>query len=125
MDRGFATADREHRALGAPPAEATETWTTLANHMERLIETGDARSNETMETSKTVYFTMVLHPAAGWMRVGNAYPTRKSARDWVPFVRRAWRGLRTKVEPCTLQFHNGVLTDASRRLLDETFNLDA
>lgn len=78
-----------------------------------------------MQTTKTVYFTMVLHPVSGWMRVGNAYPSRGSAKDWVPFVRRAWRGLRTKVEPCTLEFEDGVLSEHSRRVLDQKFNLDS
>ncbi|WP_425953034.1 hypothetical protein [Ralstonia pseudosolanacearum] len=78
-----------------------------------------------MQTTKTVFFTMVMRPGAGWLRVGNAYPSRDSAQDWVPFVRRAWRGLRTKVEPCILVFEDGVLTEESRRLLDQKFNLDS
>ena len=27
---------------------------------------------------RAVFFTMVMHPATGWTRVGNAYPSRKS-----------------------------------------------
>ena len=30
---------------------------------------------------RTVFFTMVMHPATGWTRVGNAYPSRKAAAD--------------------------------------------
>jgi|UPI00057282B4 hypothetical protein len=78
-----------------------------------------------MRTTKTVYFTMILHPASGWTRIGNAYPSKAAAKDWVPFVRRAWRGLRTKVEPCTLLFDDGVLSEESRRELDQKFNADA
>jgi hypothetical protein len=78
-----------------------------------------------MQTTRTVYFTMILHPASGWTRIGNAYPSKAAAKDWVPFVRRAWRGLRTKVEPCTLLFDDGVLNEESRRLLDQKFNVDA
>lgn len=76
-------------------------------------------------TTRTVYFTMVLHPASGWMRVGQPYPSKESARDWVPFVRKYWRGLRTRVDPCTLELENGTLTEQSRRLLVEKYNLDS
>lgn len=78
-----------------------------------------------MTTKQTVYFTMVCHPAQGWIRIGNAYRTREAAKDWLPFVRKAWRGLKGKVQACTLHFEDGVLTEASRRLLDEKFNLEA
>lgn len=75
-------------------------------------------------TTKTVYFTMVNH-LSSWMRVGNAYPSHRAAKEWLPFVRGAWRGLPTKVEPCRLVFLDGKLTAESKRLLDEKFNLDA
>lgn len=75
-------------------------------------------------TDKTIHFTMVLHPG-GWTRVGNAYPSPESAKEWVPFVRGRWRGLKVKVEPCRLEFHDGVLSEASKRILDEKFNLDS
>ena len=78
-----------------------------------------------MRTSKTVFFSMIMHPASGWTRVGNAYPNKEAAKDWVPFVRRAWRGLRTKVEPCVLLFDDGVLSEESQCLLDQKFNLDS
>ena len=74
---------------------------------------------------RRVWFTMVLHPAKGWMRAGKAYGSRKAAREWVPFVRVAWRGLRVKVSQCTLRWVNGQLDERSRRTLDEKFNMDA
>lgn len=74
---------------------------------------------------KTVFFTMVMHPVNGWIRVGNAYPSRKSANDWMPFVRGAWRGLRAKVSQCTVQFEGERMCEKSRRLLDVKYNLDA
>ena len=40
---------------------------------------------------RTVYFTMVNHPLKGWVRVGNAYSSRKTAQGWLGFVRTsAW-----------------------------------
>ncbi len=74
---------------------------------------------------RTVFFTMVMHPETGWTRVGNAYPSRKAAADWLPFVRGAWRGLRAKVSQCTVRFEGGKVCEQSRRLLDEKYNLDA
>ena len=74
---------------------------------------------------RRVWFTMVLHPAKGWMRAGKAYGSREAAAEWVPFVRGAWRGLRTKVSQCTLRFVNGQLDERSRRTLDEKFNMDS
>ena len=68
---------------------------------------------------------MVMHPANGWMRVGNAYPSRKAAADWLPFVRGAWRGLRVKVSQCTVWLIGGKVCEKSRRLLDRKYNIDA
>jgi hypothetical protein len=74
---------------------------------------------------RRVWFTMVLHPLNGWIRAGKAYGSRDAAREWVPFVRGAWRGLRVKVSQCTLRWVNGQLDERSRRTLDEKFNMDA
>ncbi len=74
---------------------------------------------------RTVFFTMVLHPVDGWIRVGNAYPSRKSATDWLPFVRGSWRGCRARVSQCTVRLDGGKVCEKSRRLLDEKYNLDA
>ena len=79
----------------------------------------------TIVEKRTVFFTMVMHPATGWTRVGNAYPSRKAAADWLPFVRGAWRGLRVKVSQCTVRLEGGKVCEQSRRLLDEKYNLDA
>lgn len=75
-------------------------------------------------TTRTIFFIMVHH-LNGWIRVGQPYPTPEAAKDWVPFVRKAWRGLKTKVEPCKLSFLNGVITAESRQLLDQKFNVEA
>jgi hypothetical protein len=89
-------------------------------------ETTQARFSGTLDPIvRRVWFTMVSHPAKGWMRVGNAYVSRDVAREWVPFVRGAWRGLRVKVSQCTLRWVNGQLDEKSRRTLDEKFNMDA
>ena len=77
------------------------------------------------QEKRTVFFTMVMHPLKGWTRVGNAYPTRKLAGEWVPFVRGAWKGLRVKVSQCTVYLENGKVSEKSRRLLDTKYNLDA
>lgn len=47
--------------------------------------------------SRTVYFAMVRHPTNGMQRVGNAYPSRNAAADWLSFVRGAWRGCSVRV----------------------------
>jgi len=79
----------------------------------------------TMEASKrTVFFIMVLHPFSGWIRVGNAYSTKKAAKSWEPFVRSAWRGLRTRVSSVTLEWIDGHLSEASKGKLDKKFNID-
>lgn len=54
-------------------------------------------------TTKTLYFIMVMRGT--WTRVGNPYPSRESANEWKPFVRSAWRGMRTKVERCVIELH--------------------
>lgn len=74
---------------------------------------------------RRVFFTMVRHPVKGWTRVGNAYPTKKSAVEWLPFVRGSWRGFQTKVSQCTLRIKDGVLCEKSKRTLDAKYNLDA
>ena len=70
-----------------------------------------------------VFFTMVNHPRYGWIRVGKAYASSQAAREWVPFVRSYWRGLRTKVVSCSLRFVDGKLTAASAKKLDVKFNM--
>ena len=86
---------------------------------------GAAPSGTVGAVVRRVWFTMVLHPANGWMRAGKAYGSREAAREWVFFVRGAWRGLRVKVSQCTLRWVNGQLDEKSRRTLDEKFNMDA
>lgn len=75
-------------------------------------------------TKKQVCFIMVLHPTRGSVRVGNAYPDKSSAREWVPFVRNAWRGLKTTVEPFVIEMHDGKITQECAKVLDERFNMD-
>jgi hypothetical protein len=78
-----------------------------------------------LKSSRRVFFTMVLHPVNGWVRVGKPYSSRKNAKEWTPFVRKAWRGLRTKVSQCTLVWVGGRLTEKSINTLDTKFNMDA
>ena len=70
------------------------------------------------------YFTMVLHPFRGWIRVGRQYGSREMAKSWVPFVQKSWRGCRVKVEAFKFTSVNGVLTDDSRKKLAERYNID-
>ena len=64
--------------------------------------------------------------SGNWLDEGwHAYPSRKAAADWLPFVRGAWRGLRAKVSQRTVRFEGGKVCEQSRRLLDEKYNLDA
>lgn len=67
---------------------------------------------------------MVLHPLTGWTRTGKAYGSRTSAKEWIPFVRGAFRGLRARVCQCTLTWKDGHMTEASKKILSEKFNMD-
>lgn len=79
-----------------------------------------------MSTEKRrVYFTMVLHPARGWIRVGNAYASQESAKSWLSFVRGSWRGCRARVAQCTLRLVDGKPDSRSLAVLDKKFNMDA
>lgn len=77
-----------------------------------------------LRTSRQLFFIMVQHPVRGWQRTGMPYPSKPAAAEWVSFVKAAWHGLPTRVKPCTVHFEDGKLTDQSRQLLSETFNLD-
>lgn len=70
------------------------------------------------------YFTMVLHPFRGWIRVGRQYGSRDMAKSCVPFVQKSWLGCRVKVEAFKFTSVNGVLTDDSRKKLAERYNID-
>lgn len=60
------------------------------------------------------------------MPTGRAKPrSRKAAVEWLPFVRGSWRGCAVSISRCTLRFEAGVLSEASRRVLDEKYNMDA
>jgi hypothetical protein len=72
---------------------------------------------------RRLYFTMVCHPL-GAKRVGNAYATKQDARDAVPLVRGAWRGLRVKISQCTIVWRDGVLCPKSLQTLDHKYNMD-
>ncbi|MDD2609410.1 MAG: hypothetical protein PHX60_06885 [Giesbergeria sp.] len=74
---------------------------------------------------KTLFFTMVMHPSEGWMRVGRPYSSRKIASEWLPFVRGAWRGLKAKISQCTVRLKDGKVCEKSRRLLDAKYNIEA
>lgn len=74
---------------------------------------------------KTLFFTMVKHPLKGWIRAGNAYFSRGSAQEWLPFVKGRWRYCKVKVSQCTITLMNGVPTDKSRKILSEKFNLES
>jgi hypothetical protein len=76
-------------------------------------------------TKRTFFFTMVNHPAKGWIRAGRAYPTKKIASSWLSFVRGAWRGLPVKVSQCTVYFEQGQICEKSKHILDIKYNLDA
>lgn len=65
---------------------------------------------------RTVYFTMVNHPLKGWVRVGNAYSSRKTAQGWLGFVRVAWRGLPCRVSACTITSVDGQIDERSRKV---------
>ena len=77
-----------------------------------------------MKEKKTIYFIMVLHPLNGWLRNGNAYLTRDEAKEWVPFVRRYWKGLKTKIAPFTYTMIDGKMSDKSKAILDKKFTLE-
>lgn len=73
---------------------------------------------------RRVWFTMVLVPEKGWVRVGRAYASKDVARGWLPFVSKSWHGLRTKVAQCTLRWEDGQITPRSRELLSVKFNME-
>ena len=71
------------------------------------------------------YFTMILHPFNGWIRVGRPYATRATAQSWIPFVRKAWRGCRAKVSTFIPKYESGEMDAESKRILSERYNFDA
>ena len=75
-------------------------------------------------TKQTIYFTMVHHPTRGTIRAGNACMTRKAAQQWLPMLRKMWRGCKTSVASCTLRYEDGKLTPKSIAVLDRKFNMD-
>jgi hypothetical protein len=40
-----------------------------------------------------MYAIEIEHPVRGWVRMQNRFRTKKCARGWVGFVRKAWHGL--------------------------------
>jgi len=70
------------------------------------------------------YFTMILHPFNGWIRVGRQYSSREVAQSWIPFVRKAWRGCKAKVETFRYKTVNGEMDAESKRILSWRYNFD-
>jgi hypothetical protein len=92
--------------------------------MSQKTQTEKPRSGFVDRMVRKVFFTMVFLPEGKWIRVGKCYGSREYAKQWVPFVRCAWRGLRVKVAQCTLRWRNGEITEASRKTLSEKFNME-
>ena len=67
---------------------------------------------------------MVLHPFNGWIRVGRQYGSREVAQSWIPFVRKAWRGCKAKVETFRYKTVNGKLDSKSKSILLKRYNFD-
>ena len=72
---------------------------------------------------RRLYFIMVCHPL-GAKRAGNAYATKQDARDAVPLVRGAWRGLHVTISQCTIIWRDGALTPKSVETLSRKYNLE-
>lgn len=75
-------------------------------------------------TKRKVFFTMMHHPAKGWIRVGRPFASREVAKSWVPFVEKAKGGAPVHVESFTLIFDNGSLTPACVKRLSARYNMD-
>ena len=73
---------------------------------------------------RTLFFTMVSSRNGKWIRVGNAYNSRKQAKSWLPFVKGFWVGRSVKVSQCTLRFEDGQVCEKSKLLLLQKYNLD-
>lgn len=72
---------------------------------------------------RRVYFTMILHPLNGWIRVGKAYAKREVAKSWLSFARSAWHKWPGKVSSCLLVTIDGEPDAATVKRLD-AFNMD-
>ena len=89
-----------------------------------MTEKTSVKPGKVHPLARTVYFTMVKI-STGWIRVGNAYFSRKDAEDWLPFVSESKGGRPAKAEKLTLNYVDGALDKQTVRTLDEVFNLDA
>lgn len=75
-------------------------------------------------TKQTVYFTMLLHPVKGWIRVGGAKATREDAKWWCRVIRNRWNPNRTRVSQFTFRLVDGVMDEKSKAVLNTKFNMD-
>ena len=92
--------------------------------MKTTTTTSTTEAGATQIMTRRVWFTMVLVPGQGWTRVGKAYGSKKTARGWLGFVSKAWKGLRTKVSQCTLRWKDGEMTPRSREILSTKYNME-
>jgi hypothetical protein len=92
--------------------------------MSERVETSNVNTVGVDRHVMRYYFTMVQGPA-GPYRAGNAYKSESTAESWRDFVSKAHRGLSVEVESVDVEFIDGKVSDESRRVLDERFNLDA
>lgn len=90
----------------------------------KTTEQPDAKTSAGCVVRRTLYFIMVHHPT-GLVRCGNAYSSKLTANSWKKFVSEYWRGMKTSVQKCDLEWIDGKLTTESIKLLDEQFNISA
>ena len=70
-----------------------------------------------------VFFVMIQHPEEGWMRVGVQHPTKDSAQSWLSFARAGWANWPGRVSQFTAEIVDGKLTERSRKILDQKYNM--
>ena len=74
---------------------------------------------------REVYLIQVLTPDGKWTRVGNPYLSKENAKSWVPFVKSAWCGSKTRTKTVRVALdEKGRPTDAAIAMFDAEFNID-
>lgn len=74
-------------------------------------------------TCKDVWFVMVDMGQIGLVRVGTPCFSEEDARDWKNFAKAFYRR-ETSAEKFTLQFEKGILTENTKKILSERYNMD-
>ena len=73
---------------------------------------------------REVFLICVFTPDGKWTRIGKPYLKKEIAHSWVPVVKAAWHGMRTRTKRVRVPLVDGKPTAAAVKRFSDEFQID-